>query len=157
MLLALGTAQFHPDGHLFAAGGMDGQIKLFDVKTGVNAADFTESGPIQALSFSENGTWLAVAVRGSSGISIWDLRKAAQIKTLDTGGPVAYVRWDYTGQFLASAGPSGLTVQQYAKSTKEWSEPLRTAVPGVAIEWGASAQKLVTLNEEGSITVLGGE
>ena len=151
------TAQFHPDGHLFAAGGTDGQIKLFDVKTGANAADFKEAGPIQTLSFSENGTWLATAVRDSSSLSIWDLRKAAQIKTLDTGGPVARIRWDYTGQFLASAGPSGLTVQQYSKSTKEWSEPLRSAVAGVAVEWGPSAQQLVSVSEEGAVTVLEAE
>ena len=136
---------------------MDGQIKLFDVKTGLNAADFAESGPLQALSFSENGTWLAAAVRDSSSVSIWDLRKAAQIKTLDMGGPVAKVRWDYAGQFLASAGPNGLAVQQYSKSTKEWSEPLRSAVPGVAVEWGPNAQQLVTVNEEGAITVLSAE
>ena len=153
--LALSTAQFHPDGHLFAAGSTDGQIKLFDVKTGVNAADFKESGPIQALSFSENGTWLAAAVKGSSTVSIWDLRKATQIKSLDTGGPVSKVRWDYTGQFLASAGPSGLTVQQYSKSTKAWSEPLRSAISSTAAEWGVDAQKLVAVNEEGAVTVLG--
>ena len=155
--VALSTAQFHPDGHLFAAGSTDGQIKLFDVKTGVNAADFKESGSIQALSFSENGTWLAAAVKGSSTVSIWDLRKATQIKTLDTGGPVSKVRWDYTGQFRATAGPSGLTVQQYSKSTKEWSEPLRSAVPGAAVEWGLDAQKLISVNEEGAVTVLGAE
>ena len=156
-LLGLTTAQFHPDGHLFAAGGTDGQIKLFDVKTGANAADFKETGPIQALSFSENGTWLAAAVKGSSSVSIWDLRKAAQIKTLDSGGSVAGIRWDYTGQFLASAGPSGLTVQHYSKATKEWSEPLRSAVAGVAVEWGPSAQKLVSVSEEGACTVLEAE
>ena len=133
---------------------MDGQIKLFDVKTGANAADFNETGPIQALSFSENGTWLAAVVRGSNSVSIWDLRKAVQIKTLDTGGPVTGIRWDYTGQFLASAGPSGLAVQQYSKSTKEWSEPLRSAVAGVAVEWGPGAQKLVSVSEEGAVTVL---
>ena len=96
-------------------------------------------------------------VKGSSSVSIWDLRKAAQIKSLDTGGPVAGIRWDYTGQFLASAGPSGLTVQQYSKSTKEWSEPMRSAVAGVAVEWGPSAQKLVSVSDEGAVTVLEAE
>lgn len=96
-------------------------------------------------------------MKNSSSVAIWDLRKASQIKMLDTGGPVSKVRWDYTGQFLASAGPSGLTVQQYSKSTKSWSEPLRSAVPGTAVEWGVDAQKLVTVNEEGAVTVVGAE
>lgn len=154
-MIALTTAAFHPDGHLFAAGGMDGQIKVFDVKTGSNAANFDESGPIQALSFSENGTWLAAVVKGSTSVSIWDLRKSSQIKIVDTGGPVGSVRWDYTGQFLATAGPSGLTVQQYSKSSKEWSEPFRSSVAAVSLDWGSSAQNLVSLSEEGVVTVFG--
>lgn len=152
--IALTSAQFHPDGHLFAAGGIDGQIKLFEVMTGARAANFEASGPITAISFSENGTWLASAVQGSTSVTVWDLRKQEQIKIIETGGQVKGVRWDYTGQFLATAGPSGVTIQQYSKSAKAWSEPLRTAVPAVAAEWGSEAQKLVALNE-GTLTVLG--
>ena len=152
---ALTTAQFHPDGHLFAAGGVDGQIKVFDVKSGANAANFDESGAIQALHFSENGTWLAAAVKGSTSVSIWDLRKSSQIKSLEMGGPVVALKWDYTGQFLAAAGPGGLTIQHYEKTSKGWSEPLRTALPAVAVDWGRKAQRLVTVSEAGAITVLG--
>lgn len=150
----LTTARFHPDGHLFAAGGLDGQIKVFDVTSGANAANFDESGPLQALSFSENGTWLAAVARGSTSVSIWDLRKSAQIKIIDTGGQVTAAIWDYTGQFLATAGPSGITVQQYSKATKEWSEPLRSAEPARAVAWGSNAQRLVALSES-RLTILG--
>ncbi len=97
---------------------------------------------------------LAAVVTGSSNVSIWDLRKSAQLKVLETGGRVACIRWDYTGQFLATAGPSGITVQQYSKSAKEWSEPLRSAEPAVAVDWGSQAQSLVSLNE-GALTILG--
>ncbi|KAI4135961.1 MAG: hypothetical protein LQ347_000193 [Umbilicaria vellea] len=152
---ALTTAGFHPDGHLFAAGGADGQIKVFDVKSGANVANFDASGPIQALSFSENGTWLAAVGKGQTSVSIWDLRKAAQIKEVDIGSRIESVRWDYTGQFLVTAGPSGLAVQQYSKASKEWSEPLRSAVSAVAVEWGPNAQSLISLDSEGVVTVLG--
>ena len=152
--LALTSAQFHPDGHLFAAGGSNGQIKLFDVTTGSSAANFEASGSLQAISFSENGTWLASAVQNSTTITIWDLRKLEQIKLLETGGQVRDVKWDYTGQFLATAGTRGVTVQQYSKSAKAWSEPLKSAVSGVALGWGTEAKNLVILNEE-TITVLG--
>ncbi|KAI4144901.1 MAG: hypothetical protein L6R39_003990 [Caloplaca ligustica] len=151
---ALTTAAFHPDGHLFAAGGVDGQIKVYDVKTGTNAANFDSTGPIAAVSFSENGTWLATAAKGSTGVSIWDLRKAAVVHTIDIASPISAVRWDYTAQFLAVAGPSGLVVQQYSKSTKEWSEPLKHAVPAVAVEWGFNARSLLCLDTDGSITTL---
>lgn len=152
---ALNTAQFHPDGHLFAAGGADGQIKLYEMKSGANAANFDATGPLKAVEFSENGIWVAAAVKGSTSVSIWDLRKASQIKVLETGGQVTSVRWDYTGQYLATAGPTGVAVQQYSKSSKEWSEPLRSAVPAVSVDWGSSAQSLVSLDGEGAITVLG--
>ena len=151
------TAAFHPDGHLFAAGGIDGQIKLYDVNSGANAANFDESGPIQALSFSENGTWLAAATKGSTTLSVWDLRKSSQIKVLDIGSQIGWLRWDYTGQFLAVASPSGIAVQQYSKSTKEWSELLRSAVPAVAVEWGSKGQNLISLGPDGAVTVLGPE
>ena len=153
-MAALSSGRFHPDGHLFAAGGVDGQIKIFDVKTGANAANFDEDGPIEALEFSENGIWLAAITKGSSSVSIWDLRKATKLSDLDMGGPVVTLRWDYTGQYLAAAGPGGLTVQAYDKSTKEWSILLQVAVPGTAIEWGAKGRSLVVVNEIGEITVL---
>ncbi|KAH0566102.1 hypothetical protein GP486_000493 [Trichoglossum hirsutum] len=151
------TAGFHPDGHLFAAGGQDGQIKIFNVNTGTNAANFDSAGPIQALSFSENGTWLATVVKGQTSVIIWDLRKAAQTKVLEIGNKVDSVMWDYTGQFLATAGPSGISVQQYTKSTKEWSEPIRSAVSAVAVQWGPRARSLISISTDGAITILGSQ
>lgn len=150
----LTSAKFHPDGHLIAAGGVDGQIKIFDIKTGTNAASFASSGPLKTLFFSENGTWLASVSLQSSIVSIWDLRKSAEVKRLETGSRVDSISWDYTGQFLLTAGPSGLTVQQYSKSSKEWSELLRSAVPAVGVEWGIAAQSIVALNGEGVLTLL---
>lgn len=127
------------------------------MKSGVHAANFDEQGPIQSLSFSENGIWLAAVSRGSTDITIWDLRKSAQIKVVHIGSQIESIRWDYSGQFLAVATRSGIAVQHYSKSSKQWSEPLRNATQAVAVEWGAKARKLVSLGPEGTITVLGSE
>lgn len=148
-------SEFHPDGHLFAVGGKDGQIRLFDVKSGATMASFDAGGPPQSISFSENGTWFASVVRGQTSVAIWDLRKMATIKVLEIGSPVESVHWDYTGQFAAIAGPGCVSVQQYSKSSKSWSEPFRKAVPAKDVQWGPNASSLVVLTPEGGINVLG--
>lgn len=123
--------------------------------SGANAANLDVSAPVQALSFSENGTWLAAVSKGSTNVSIWDLRKSTQIKLLEIGSQIERLRWDWTGQFLAIAGRNEVSIQQYSKSTKAWSEPLRTPIPVVALEWGVDAQSLISLALDGSITILG--
>lgn len=110
---------------------------------------------MKCLFFSENGTWLAGVTEGSSSISVWDLRKAAEIKSIETGSPVNSISWDYTGQFLASAGSGGISVEQYSKASKEWSEVFKSGTPATRIAWGKDAQQLFSLNEQGVLTSFG--
>jgi pre-mRNA-processing factor 19 len=157
--LALTACAFHPDGHLFAAGTSSGDIKIFSTKTGEQAAVFSigASAAIQAISFSENGFWFAASARGQPSVSIFDLRKegdAAKAKELETGEALS-LTWDYSSQYLATAGPTGVTVQQYLKSSKAWSEPVRVSDPAVLVRWGAEAKTLVAVSKEGSLSVLG--
>ena len=110
---------------------------------------------MSVLSFSENGTWLASVAKESSSISIWDLRKSAEIKVIDIGSLITAAEWDYTGQFLGIAGPRGIVVKHYSKASKEWSEPVRLAVPAIAVAWGPRAQSIIALDTERCLTVLG--
>ncbi len=154
---ALTACAFHPDGNLFGAGTQTGDIKVFKTDTGEQAESFSLGSPVQAVVFSENGFWFAAAGKGQSTTTIFDLRKsgpAAQVKELQTGDAQA-LAWDYTGQFLATAGSTGVTVQMYQKSAKAWSEPLRTSTPATAVRWGAEARSLVTVSKEGVVSVLG--
>lgn len=132
-------------------------MKVFDVKSGTIGGTFDTDGSVKAICFSENGTWLAVATQRSSIVNIFDLRKTGPeglIKSLETGSAVEALDWDYTAQFLLTGGRGGVTVQSYAKSSKEWSEPLRIATDATSVAWGPSAQSILALNSKGGITGL---
>ncbi|KAJ2897391.1 hypothetical protein MKZ38_004692 [Zalerion maritima] len=151
------TGVFHPDGHFFAAGTTSGDIKLLMTVNGEEAASFSLGAPVRALAFSENGFFFAATAKGQSSVTVFDLRKegeAAKVKVLDIGGAVESLAWDYSGQFLATAGPSGVTVQQYTKSAKSWSEPLRTAVVSACVRWCPLAKKLLAVSSDGVVSVL---
>ncbi|KAK6521113.1 hypothetical protein TWF506_001345 [Arthrobotrys conoides] len=153
---ALTSAHFHPDGHLLGAGTRNATVEVFDTRENKVLAKFEPlGGPVKSLKFSENGFWLAVACKGDNTVSLWDLRKGQMTKALEIGSVVESIAWDYTGQYLATGGPQGVTVQHYSKASKGWSVPLQSAVPAVAVAWGARAESLVTLSSEGTITVLG--
>ncbi|KAJ6261916.1 hypothetical protein Dda_2715 [Drechslerella dactyloides] len=153
---ALTSTHFHPDGHLLGAGTQDATVEVFDTRENKVLAKFEPlAGPVKALRFSENGFWLAVACKGDKTVSLWDLRKGQMTKAIEIGSVIESVAWDYTGQYLATAGPQGVTVQHYSKASKGWSAPLQSAVPAVALAWGARAESLVTLSGDGAVTVLG--
>lgn len=156
-LAELTCVAFHPDGHLLAAGTALGAIKLFDVKSAQTLHTFpapSPASPAQALTFSENGTWLASASSGSTLVQIWDLRKTNLLKSLDVGTTVEGLAWDYTGQYLAACGPGGIAVSQYVKASKAWQEPLKKAVGAVDVCWGPNAAALVVLTDEGGVSVM---
>jgi pre-mRNA-processing factor 19 len=148
------TVEFHPDGHLLAAGDKSGNITVYEVASGSIGATFEFGAPVKCFKFSENGTWFAIVAEDSSKISIWDIRKQNEIANIDAGGMVDTIDWDYTGQFLVGAGPGGTTVNQYSKANKSWTQPLLIASPAKSIAWGKSARALVGVDGEGTVTVL---
>lgn len=152
------SCAFHPDGHLFAAGTETGDIKIFETKTGQLAATFTLGPPVDIIAFSENGYWFAAASKGEPSVTIFDLRKtgeAARVKEFQTTGGARTLAWDNTAQYLAISSTSGTTVQQYLKSSKSWTEPLRNSVAAADVKWGPDAKSLVTIAPDGVVSVLG--
>lgn len=63
------------------------------------------SGPITAISFSENGYYLATAADDTC-VKLWDLRKLKNFKTLqmDEGYEIRDLCFDQSGTYLAVAG-----------------------------------------------------
>jgi len=79
------SARFHPDGLILAGGTYLEGIKLWDIREPdqLNVSALTDhNAPINSLSFSENGYYLASA-GGDGSVKVWDLRKLKCIKTID--------------------------------------------------------------------------
>jgi pre-mRNA-processing factor 19 len=132
---------------------------MYMTKTGELAATFTIPGnnAVRSIAFSENGYWFAGAAQNSPQVTVFDLRKegdAAIAKTLEIGDAVQSLAWDYSQQFLATAGPGGVTIQQYSKSSKKWSEAARKDFASVSVKWGQNARQLVVVAQDGKVGVL---
>jgi len=163
---SLSSASFHPKGILFAAGGdyatglkaaaaagEIGQIKIFDARKGMCLFSFVCSGSVQALSFSENGMWLASASKGSN-VQIWSLENNSRVHTIASFN-VDDLLWDATGQYLLMGGAGGVSVEHYDKESEGWSKVLDAKEPASqAVEWGANAASILSLGTEGAVNQL---
>ncbi|KAK6138766.1 hypothetical protein DH2020_027494 [Rehmannia glutinosa] len=110
------SAAFHPDGLileriLISIGNVQANVARFD----------GHIGAVTAISFSENGYFLATAAQ--DGVKLWDLRRLKNFRTFtpyDETTPTQSVEFDHSGSYLALGG-SDIRVYQVANVKSEWN------------------------------------
>ncbi|KAM7287111.1 U3 small nucleolar RNA-associated protein 15 homolog [Ixodes scapularis] len=74
---------FRDDGRLIAAGGEDGAVKLFDIKTKSLLRQFTgHKGPAQRCAFTRGGTQL-LSFSDDTTVALWDIPGQARVLSID--------------------------------------------------------------------------
>lgn len=95
---------FSPDGQYIAAIAQDASIiNLWSVASGELARQLITSAPVEQLTFSPNGVWLA-SLQSDRSIALWQTDTGTRAAHLLQAGDVNSVEFSPNGQFLLTAG-----------------------------------------------------
>jgi hypothetical protein len=116
------SAASHPEG-ILGTGTTNGVVKIWNVKTQSKIANFDgHVGPVAAMSFSENGYFLATAAL--DGVKLWDLRSSSKyfmtFPPCNSGATTNAVEFDFSGRYLA-IGSSDIRIYQVANPNVKWN------------------------------------
>ena len=98
---------FDPQGETLASGGDDGNVKLWDVRSGAFLRTFGSGGPtIRAAAFDPLGRSLA-SVGDDRTLRVWDLRTHQLVTVLEFAERLHSLAFHPTGSWLVAGGDGG--------------------------------------------------
>lgn len=111
---------FQPDEGMLASGSHDGTVRIWS-RTGVDRlADLERDAGMTAVAFSPDGSWLAVAPRGSGTVELWDPRRVERRAVFNTdAATVTVIEFAADGRRVAAA----LAVDGPGADVRVWSVP----------------------------------
>jgi WD40 repeat protein len=114
------TVLFSPDGHWFAAGGIDGSVALFETRTWKEVYRLHHDSAVSNLAFTPDSRELLTVP--SQAVIVWDVGNGRQLARLKHGGLVYDMKFSPDGSLLATASQD-----QTARvwDTSAWNELFR--------------------------------
>ncbi len=151
------SLQWSPDGKTLASGSKDGTIKIWDISINTNTSIKTLNspglGPIQSLSYAQDGKTLAVAYQGTANIQVvmWRTADWTLQKQLDSGTNFfqAYnLKWSPDGAYLAG----GLTLYKLWKADgTEIGTAYNGGTPAWGLAWSPDSKRWAVASESSVI------
>ena len=149
---------FSPDGATLASGGLDDDIRLWDIKSHQCYQKFSgHSGWTLALTFSPDGAWLATG--GSDHrIYLWNVAVGKIIQHLIGHSlNIEDLAFSPDGQYLAS-GSGDTTIRLWDMKTHQCHKVLKTPGPyeglNITSATGLTAPQRAALKDLGAINML---
>ncbi|HZO34335.1 MAG TPA: WD40 repeat domain-containing protein, partial [Gaiellaceae bacterium] len=97
---------FSPDGRRLATAGIDGMLRIFDLRTGRSIGTTRVRGSLQDLDFAPDGRLLAAA--GLSGdIAVWNVAERRLVRTIHHHDAILTVRFSRDGSVIATGDLPG--------------------------------------------------